>query len=732
MAFSYQEQTGDGVTTVFPFSFTGADIGYIREDDIHVYVDKVETNDFTFSGSNQVQFNVPPPAPVVAGVPNIMIRRIMPKTAPYADFSRGNNFGQEQMNYTVLQQLYAHHEFLDGFLPEGYFVKGDMDFKGNRVINIGAPVNAEDATNKAYVEEMYLAGVAPTAVAESIGAATEEDPSDGGFFSFLGAGLRKVTWARAKALLRGGVVYSSDYTTLNEAVAAIGSDRRTLKLVADVAVTANLIIPSNIELIPLNLAQINHSIYTISYAGSTARWPLAQMFNGTGKVTISNALERYAEWWGVDGVADNVQINAALDSSPNDDATVRLLAKEYVIAATVMHPAGEAPVALLGSGNYESSKGTRFKWVGGNNDSIVALPAYGVIKDVFIRNGNSSTGIIGVDLVGTSAAAGAYRSYADIENTTVKSCAYGYAFDWSWSDTITNATALYCGVGFDLRTESNSALFTNCHAVACGIGINDSNGSGARGVTWVGGSIELSTTVGIDYSYGNVSAAWVFTGTYFESNAQTAKLAKIITISDAFINGDGVAAGNPAFAIVASRGIRLENLYPAGSITNLVSFTGADAAYVAQSVTISAPYHKSLIATAIYGNPKALSLGWLHPSCYTKIETEWINTSSANNSAVSMVGENSGLAERKLVAMYMINKSTVSFAAPFVVGMGRSAGYVDLATATFASSPLASGVRNIPLVGGAPATYTSSAYNYFTSSTANSGGGYVKFVMFFI
>lgn len=158
MAFSYQEQTGDGVTTVFPFNFTGPGNGYIRESDVHVFIkdelgELVETMDFTFTGPNQLQMNVPPPASADE-FPNIMIRRIMPKDAPYADFSRGNNFGQDQMNYAMLQQLYAHHEFLDGFLPEGYFVKGDMDFKGNRIINLGEPELPGDAVPLSFISSM--------------------------------------------------------------------------------------------------------------------------------------------------------------------------------------------------------------------------------------------------------------------------------------------------------------------------------------------------------------------------------------------------------------------------------------------------------------------------------------------------------------------------------------------------------------------------------------------------
>ena len=175
MAFSYQEQTGDGVTTVFPFSFSGRGTGYIRVADIVVTVNGVVTTDFTLSGSNQVQFNSAPPAPVAPWVgPNIMIRRVVPKDTPYADFSRGNNFGQEQMNFTVLQQLYALHEFLDGFLPDGYFVKSDMDFKGQRIVNLGAPIDPSDAATRSFVTTEYPASVLANTQSAQISAQVAE------------------------------------------------------------------------------------------------------------------------------------------------------------------------------------------------------------------------------------------------------------------------------------------------------------------------------------------------------------------------------------------------------------------------------------------------------------------------------------------------------------------------------------------------------------------------------
>jgi len=78
---------------------------------------------------------------------------------------------------------------------------------------------------------------------------------------------------------------AADYASLAAAVSAIGSTNATLQFGTDQTVTSNLTIPANIELVPTNGAKINHTTYTISYAGSNSRWPSTQIFNGTGAVS---------------------------------------------------------------------------------------------------------------------------------------------------------------------------------------------------------------------------------------------------------------------------------------------------------------------------------------------------------------------------------------------------------------------------------------------------------------
>lgn len=122
MAYSYVQYTGDGSTTAFTFSFTGQDQGYLRDSDIEVTVDEVSAS-FTFLSSNSIELDTAP-----ANGSTIIIRRVMPKSETYADFQRGNNFGQEVLNNSFLQLLYIVHELLDGWFPGGFTVREAVTF----------------------------------------------------------------------------------------------------------------------------------------------------------------------------------------------------------------------------------------------------------------------------------------------------------------------------------------------------------------------------------------------------------------------------------------------------------------------------------------------------------------------------------------------------------------------------------------------------------------------------
>jgi hypothetical protein len=101
---------------------------------------------------------------------------------------------------------------------------------------------------------------------------------------------------------------------LAAAVAAAGSDRKTIIFSSGITLAADFSSPANVELLPLNGAKIIHGAYAFTYLGSTARWPLAQVLDGTGVVTYgSNTPWDYPEWHGA--VADAGTDGSGTDST---------------------------------------------------------------------------------------------------------------------------------------------------------------------------------------------------------------------------------------------------------------------------------------------------------------------------------------------------------------------------------------------------------------------------------
>nr|DAD80241.1 MAG TPA: tail fiber protein [Caudovirales sp. ctTqA28] len=144
MNFSYTRDVGDGVKTIFTMSFAGQDEGYLSPTNIQVFVNGT-TVPFTINATdpNKVYLST---APSVGS--DVLIRRIMPKNVPYSDFKNGNPFSQDTLNNTNLQQLYVTQEILDGFLPDGFYFKQDVNMGGFNIKNLGDAIDPDDAVKK--------------------------------------------------------------------------------------------------------------------------------------------------------------------------------------------------------------------------------------------------------------------------------------------------------------------------------------------------------------------------------------------------------------------------------------------------------------------------------------------------------------------------------------------------------------------------------------------------------
>lgn len=153
MAFSnlsFVRHTGDGSRTQFALTVAGENMGYLRTEDIHTYVDGTEVPNVINPQSPHLVVISPAPADGA----DILIRREMPVNKTYADFSRGNNFGHRQVNNSFSQQLYLTQELIDGFVPEGFYMKQDVDWGGKVPKNIGDAIEPDDAVKKAVTDAL--------------------------------------------------------------------------------------------------------------------------------------------------------------------------------------------------------------------------------------------------------------------------------------------------------------------------------------------------------------------------------------------------------------------------------------------------------------------------------------------------------------------------------------------------------------------------------------------------
>lgn len=152
MSYSYTEHTGNGTQVTYPFTFSGRDKGYIKASDVYVeflingaWVN--QSSGWSLSGTNQITFTTAP-----ANGQKMRIRRIVDKEQPYAEFGRNVALDMNSLNNSFIHLLEISQELLDGFWPEGYFVKQNLNMGGFRITNLGNGVDAGDAVNKGQLD----------------------------------------------------------------------------------------------------------------------------------------------------------------------------------------------------------------------------------------------------------------------------------------------------------------------------------------------------------------------------------------------------------------------------------------------------------------------------------------------------------------------------------------------------------------------------------------------------
>ncbi|MEL7428024.1 MAG: phage tail fiber protein, partial [Bacteroidota bacterium] len=142
MALSYSAYTGNGVLKDYPISFSYIDSAHIKV--------TVEGKDvpFTVDTANKVVRLATAPADGT----RILVYRETPITKTYSDFSRGNAFGQSNVNNSFLWQLMLSQELSEGRRAISYVMKEDLNMGLHKIINLAAGTNPNDAVNFSQIE----------------------------------------------------------------------------------------------------------------------------------------------------------------------------------------------------------------------------------------------------------------------------------------------------------------------------------------------------------------------------------------------------------------------------------------------------------------------------------------------------------------------------------------------------------------------------------------------------
>jgi hypothetical protein len=146
MAYSYNVYTGNGSTTQFTIGFP-----YIRREHVKVYVAFVDTA-YTYVNNTTVQLATAP----TAGQ-RVEVRRVTPVASVLVDFADGSTLVSADLDTANLQHLYLEQE-LDDYSKQTISIDpatGLLTASGQRITNVGTPVNDADAVTKDYVDSRY-------------------------------------------------------------------------------------------------------------------------------------------------------------------------------------------------------------------------------------------------------------------------------------------------------------------------------------------------------------------------------------------------------------------------------------------------------------------------------------------------------------------------------------------------------------------------------------------------
>ena len=150
MPLSYENYTGDNVTTTFSIPFT-----FTANSEISVTVDAVAETGLTFPSASEVQLTSAPASGAV-----VQVRRTTDLAERAVDFASGSILTEEDLDNSNIQIFHSSQEAVD-LTNDSVTLSSDdkWDMENKVVKNVADPSAAQDAATKNYVDTAATSAV---------------------------------------------------------------------------------------------------------------------------------------------------------------------------------------------------------------------------------------------------------------------------------------------------------------------------------------------------------------------------------------------------------------------------------------------------------------------------------------------------------------------------------------------------------------------------------------------
>jgi hypothetical protein len=283
-----------------------------------------------------------------------------------------------------------------------------------------------------------------------------------------------------------------------------------------------------------------------------------------------------------------------------------------------------------------------------------------------------------------------------------------------------------------LGQHSNNFGLYNCHWDHNATGIAFA-ASYSQVILLSGGSIENSTTVGIDMDGGGVPKNFKIQNIYFESNVQSMTVKGYgIDVDTCFFNNE-----TSIFDIVHSGGLNIKNITIDGGmdLDEVYKFTAGtfSTTYEPNSITIGKSYKSGALAAAIANYPDIVIGGYLdmQNSAVRVVRTDLIDASGTSKEYIYPHDVLMGVNKSTTCLCIISVETLIDVGASHIqFRFGRSAGYADIFDVqTEDGVDLAVGAYNVDDLHTVTQATTNvviypGSYHYFCNNTAATSGKY--------